>query len=270
MKFHKHTLPKSRSQVFILLATVLICTFSVQAAITNDWIGASGDSYTNLTGWSAGVLPTSADAASVGSGVNPGASVVYTNTDAAGTNALNSLLLGFGVNSSGTFTMNAGQLSITNTGTMTLIPGLNGLSSGNFIMNGGVLNVVRNASTFFQDSFQPGFGQLSSGSFTLNNGTATFMCGIEVGINGTGVITVNGGTLIDNGWFGLGRGSGSTSPGDGTFNLTGGTVYLLRNPGNDGAGSANGIAFCQAGINGAVNVSGGALYCRGFRFQVGP
>lgn len=163
--------------------------------------------------------------------------------------------------------MGSGQLSITNTGTTALIPGNANPSTGTFTMNGGTLNVVRNASTFYQDSFTPGNALNSSGTFTLNGGTATFNCGIEIGIQGTGTINVNGGTLIVNGWFGVARGSSATSPGQGNFNLSGGTVYILRNPGTDGG--YNGIAYCQQGTNGNVSISGGAFYCNAIRFAAG-
>ena len=72
--------------------------------------------------------------------------------------------------------------------------------------------------------------------------------------------------MIDNGWFGLGR--GGTGSGWGTFNLTSGTVYLLRNPSTDSG--ANGISFCQGGTNGTANISGGTLYCYLIRMHDGP
>src|SRR4051794_3196418 len=90
---------------------------SVQAATVN-WISAAADSYTNKTAWSSGNLPLAADTATVGNATVLNGSVLYTNIppDAAATNALTSLVLGNVANSSGTFTMNAGTLSITNTG----------------------------------------------------------------------------------------------------------------------------------------------------------
>ena len=86
----------------------------------------------------------------------------------------------------------------------------------------------------------------------FDGGVVSGLGGIEIGPGGIGTITVNGGMLIDNGWFGLGRGGNGN--GWGTFNLTGGTVILLRNPNTDGG--ANGISFCQGGTNGTVNIGG--------------
>ena len=105
-----------------------------------------------------------------------------------------------------------------------------------------------------------------TGTFTLNNGNVTCLGGIEIGSGGIGTLTVNGGTLIDNGWFGLGRGGNGT--GSGTFNLTGGTALLLRNPNTDSG--ANGISFCQGGTNGTANITGGTLFCYLIRMHQGP
>src|SRR5205823_8830180 len=125
--------------------------------------------------------------------------------------------LGNVANGSGIFTMNDGSLSITNAGGNTLIPGnaagTTGTTIGTFNMNGGVLTCLRNASTFFQDSFQPGLATNSVGTFNLNGGTANFLCGIEIGILGNGSINVTNGTLIDNGWFGVARGSVTNATG---------------------------------------------------------
>ena len=151
---------------------------------------------------------------------------------------------------------------------MPLFPGIGNNSIGSFTMYGGILTCFRQASTFFQDFFVLANGTGSSATFTLNGGTANFICGIETGINGVGTINVNGGTLIDNGWFGVARGSATNAPGQGFINITGGTVYLLRNPGTDGG--ANGVSFCQSATNAVVNISGGTLYTPSFRFAQGP
>jgi autotransporter-associated beta strand protein len=258
----------SRMAAFIIAA----CSGIVSARAANvNWIAPSADSYTNPSAWSTGALPGTADVAAIGNTNLLNGSVLYTNTppDPASTNGLTSLLLGNAANSSGTFTMNAGTLSITNTTATGLILGNANLSTANFTMNGGVLNAVRNnGSTFYQDFFTLGNTANSDGTFTLNSGTANFLCGIEIGIQGKGTINVNGGTLIDNGWFGVGRGNSTTSPGWGNFNLSGGTVYILRNPGNDT--QLHGVSFCQQGTNGTVNISGGALYCNAIRFASGP
>ena len=120
--------------------------------------------------------------------------------------------------------------------------------------------------TYYRDVFLMGPAAGGTGAFTLNSGMVNCLGGIEIGSGGIGTVTVTGGTLIDNGWFGLGRGGNGT--GWGTFNLTGGTVYLLRNPSTDSG--ANGISFCQGGTNGTANISGGTLYCFDIRMHTGP
>jgi hypothetical protein len=85
-----------------------------------------------------------------------------------------------------------------------------------------------------------------------------------MGANGSGILNVNGGLLIDNGWFHVGNTVGSA-----TFNQTGGTVYILPNtegnlnPGAFGTAAAanGGLAINQASTNATVNISGGTLYC---------
>ncbi|WP_160164445.1 beta strand repeat-containing protein [Pedosphaera parvula] len=256
-------------QKVAVIAALCCGVISVQAATVN-WIAPLADNYTNRADWSSGALPVAADTASIGNATVLNGSVLYTNTppDAAATNALTSLVLGNVANGSGAFTMNAGTLSITNTTASGLLLANANASTANFTMNGGVLNVVRNASSFYQDMFQLGLATNSDGAFTLNGGTANFLCGIEIGILGKGTINVTSGTLIDNGWFGVGRGNSATSPGWGNFNLSGGTVYILRNPGNDT--QFHGVSFCQQATNGTVNISGGALYCNAIRFAAGP
>src|ERR1039457_1574861 len=136
--------------------------------------------------------------------------------------------------------MSAGALSITNnSGTGLAIGNFNG-ATGNFTNSGGTLTIQREGTgeTYYRDVFQMGSAAGGNGTFTLNSGTVACLGGLELGSGGIGTLTVNGGTLIDNGWFGLGR--GGTGNGSGTFNLTGGTVYLLRNPNTDSG--ANGIS----------------------------
>jgi fibronectin-binding autotransporter adhesin len=242
-----------------LAASFLAGPVAHSAQTTNVWV-AGTDSYNNPAAWNPASVPNSTNIfADVGNGgtVNYGAGMV---------NALAGLLLGEAAGS-GTFMMSGGELDITNTlgDGKVLILGNTNNSIALFQMDGGTLNVVRKTGTYQQDGFQPGFAAGSDGTFTLNNGTANFMCGIELGINGKGTLNVNGGTLIDDGWFGVGR--GGSSAGWGVFNQTGGTVYILRNPSTEGG--VNGLAFTQSGTNGTVNISNGSLYTSGIRFAGG-
>ena len=87
--------------------------------------------------------------------------------------ALNVLQLGQASGSSGTFTLSAGALSITNnSGTGLAIGNVNG-GTGNFAMNGGSLTIQREGAgeTYYRDVFQMGPAAGGTGTFTLNNGT---------------------------------------------------------------------------------------------------
>jgi autotransporter-associated beta strand protein len=253
-----------RNGLFINLVAPIILALAgavSSRAATVNWITNIPDVYTNKADWSTGNLPANADTAAIGNATVATGSVLYTNNpgDPPPTNVISGLQLGGTASSTGTFTMGSGSLTISNAGGNVFVPGNGNNSTGTFIMNGGNLTCLRNTSTFFQDFLVPGNATGSSGTFTLNGGTANFLCGIEIGVNGTGTMNVNGGTLIDNGWFGVGRGNATNSPGQGFFNMTGGTVYLLRNPGTDSG--FNGISFCQQTTNAAVTISGGAIYC---------
>lgn len=255
-----------------LLASVIIALgSSIPSRAANvNWIAASPDLYTNTVDWSTGNLPAAVDTAVVGNATITNGSIIYSNNpgDPFPTNLIGTLQLGSNAASSGSFTMYNGSLTISNGGANALFPGNGNNSVGTFTMNGGNLTCIRQASTFFQDFLVLANGTGSSGTFTLNGGTANFICGIETGINGVGTINVTGGTLMDNGWFGVGRGSATNAPGQGFVNISGGTVYLLRNPGTDSG--ANGVSFCQSATNAVVNISGGSLYCNCFRFAQGP
>jgi autotransporter-associated beta strand protein len=249
----------------MLVVSLLAGAFS-SPATTYNWNQSTPATYNITTDWTPNGLPGSADTAAVGNSTTASGSVLYNNSAYA--YALNVLQLGQAASSSGTFTMSAGTLSITNnSGTGLAIGNVNG-GTGNFTISGGTLTIQREGSgeTYYRDVFQMGPAAGGNGTFTLNSGTVVCLGGIEIGSGGIGTLTVNGGTLIDNGWFGLGR--GGTGSGWGTFNLTGGTVYLLRNPNTDSG--ANGISFCQGGTNGTANISGGTLYCYIIRMHQGP
>jgi autotransporter-associated beta strand protein len=249
-----------------ILVLVLGGVASSARAAAFNWTNAIPGNYNVSTSWSPNGLPGAADTATVGNSTRPNGSVLYTN--ATNVYALNLLQLGQASGASGTFTMSAGALSITNNSGTGLSVGTSSGGTGNFNLNGGTLTVQREGAgeTYYRDVFIMGPTAGATGTFTLNGGTVLCLGGIEIGFGGVGTITVNDGTLIDNGWFGLGRGNNGT--GWGTFNLTGGTVYLLRNPATDSG--ANGISFCQVGTNGTVNISGGTLYCYLIRMHDGP
>ena len=253
-------LPVLATALFLLASA--ISTF----AATYNWNQSVPAAYNLTNDWTPNGLPGPADTAAVGNSTTPNGSVLY---NSAGFNfGLNVLQLGQVAGGVGMFNLSAGVLGLTNNSGTALGIGNVAGGVGYFTNNGGSLLVQRNGTgeTYYRDTFQLGPIAGGTGFFTLNSGTVTCLGGIEIGSGGVGTITVNGGTLIDNGWFGLGR--GGTGNGWGTFNLTAGTVYLLRNPNTDGGD--NGISFCQGGTNGTVNISGGTLYCYLFRMHTGP
>ena len=249
-----------------MLAVSIFATVCSSRATTYNWNQSVAASYNTTTDWTPNGQPGSADTAAVGNSTTASGSVLY--NSAAFNYGLNILQLGQVSGGTGTFTMSAGALSITNNSGTGLGVGNASGGTGFFIMNGGTLTVVRDASgeTYYRDVFQMGDTAGATGTFTLNNGTVTCLGGIEIGSGGTGTVNVNGGLLIDNGWFGLGR--GGSGNGWGTFNLTGGTAILLRNPNTDSG--ANGISFDQGGTNATATISGGTLFCYLIRMHDGP
>ncbi|HTV39091.1 MAG TPA: hypothetical protein VMF08_00840 [Candidatus Sulfotelmatobacter sp.] len=197
------------------------------------------------------------------------------------TNTVGTMVLGPLTDSTGTFLMSGGSLTLTNpaNGYALNVGGWGGASdssltaqtagnnsAGNFTMNGGTLTVTRQGSGFYhQDSFMIGMGTNATGTFTLNSGTANILCGLEIGCHGAGTLDVNGGVLADNGWFHVGEGTGFPgASGSGIFNLTGGAVYILPNKGGITYASQNGgLAINQGVTNATANISGGSIYTYG-------
>lgn len=244
----------------IIATGLLVAAFSSYAA--DNWISAATATYNTPAAWSTGT-PLTTDTAVVGNTTLLAGSVLY--DDPTYNYAVTILQLGAANLANGTFTMSDGAFLIQNNASYGLQVGPTAGGTGNFVMSGGTLTVKRNSSNnwMYQDAFGLGTVAGATGNFTLNNGTVNCLGGLEIGAAGTGTLTVNGGTLMDNGWFGLARGGNPN--GTGTFNLTGGTVYLLRNPGTDSGSS--GLAFCQGGITGTANISGsGTLYVNTIRF----
>jgi len=250
-------------------AAVLWAGASVQAG-TFNWIGSSDNNYTNPAAWDMGTVPGILDTANIGNATLANATVLYTNvlSDPLSTNKLSLLQMNNAVGTS-VFNMTDGVLLITNaSGTALSLGTVNG-AVDTFTQSGGTLVVARPSSgnLYYQDGFQVGGTGGATGTFSISGGLAAALCGVELSGGGTGsagAFTVSGGTFIDNGWFGVGRGNN----GNGTFNLSGGAMYILRNPNNDGTGNAGGVSLSQ-GTNAisTANISGGTLYCTMIRFN---
>jgi autotransporter-associated beta strand protein len=249
---------------------------SVRAATTtSDWNASSAADYSVSGDWSPTGVPNGVSYYTV---FNNGVTCDYTASDA--NYSVGGMFVG--TNSNGSFNMSGGLLLVSNTAGQYILtlgggyPGLAGIpgysgGNGTFTMSGGTLTVVRETSTEQQDGFILGLGTNSTGTFSLSGGTATFLCGTEIGCYGAGTLAVSGGTLIDNGWFHIGQGENSAATpglGSGTFNLSGGAVYVLPQSGTS-SGYNGGCAIGQNVTNATANISGGALYCSQITFSGG-
>jgi fibronectin-binding autotransporter adhesin len=241
--------------VSAIALVIILSSGPVARAAGFTWINTATDYYTNSANWDLAAVPGDIDTANI---ANNG-TALYTDQM---TNLLQKLWLGGLDGSSGTVVMSGGVLSITNVeATDAFMPGFWNNSTGTFTLNGGTLTVARPSSSnrYFQDSFEPGFAAGSSGTVTVNSGRLNMLCGLEAGINGDGAFNVNGGTVLANGFFTFGRGATANQGiGSGTFNLTGGTVYVLK---NGGTGDTIGMRILQQAAAGTANISGGTLYC---------
>jgi autotransporter-associated beta strand protein len=262
-----------------VLSAVLMGGVSVMAATTNYYWNVGTDFYTNDLDWVSNVAPMGAQNPLAPNGsvnyvanITNGGTINYgdggggPSTGYTWTNVLGGLMISPVNNGSGTFNLSSGSLVVSNTGANALVIGGGGSNAvTSFTMSGGSLTTVRDAATFFQDFFIVGNAPWANATFTLSGGAITNMSGIEVGDNGSGTFNVSGGELIDNGWFGVGRGgSAQAANSSGTFNLSGGTMYILRNVGDDTTGADNGVYLGQQGTNASTaNISGGTLYCVG-------
>lgn len=257
------------------------------AATTNfNWIATAPADYSVAADWDQGTVPGASGPGfnDVALFTNNVACNYYSNSSAVLDNDwVGQMSLGAWNNSTGTFVLNGGSILISNApdyyavtiggrdgaggaGGAGLSPSVGANSVGNFTMNGGTMTVSRSDSGYYyKDSFIVGLATNSTGTFTLNGGVANFLCGIELGIYGAGTVTVNGGAIVDNGWFGVGRGNGAPI-GSGTFNLTGGAVYILPNFSGPTTGGNGGIYLNQGTTNATVNISGGSVYVVGIGF----
>jgi fibronectin-binding autotransporter adhesin len=262
-----------------VLSAILLGGVSVMAGTTNYyWNNTGSDNYTNDLNWVNNIAPmgaanTLAPRGSVNyvASITNGGTVLY--GDGGGgpssgytwTNILGSLLIGPNTSGSGAFTINSDSLVVSNTGGNELILGSGANSTATLTLSGGTLTTVRDASTMFQDFFIVGDALGANATFNLTGGVLTNLCGMEIGNAGSGTVNISSGEMIDNGWFGVGRGGGNggSNPGgnsSGTFNLSGGALYILRNQGDD-TNADNGVYLGQGSTNGATaNISGGALY----------
>ena len=271
----------------VALTTSILCAaflggVSVQGQVTNfNWIStSSSDDYSVAADWDQGYVP----------GGVTNAVLLFTQWGCPLAITPRIPICGWPLfgslppwdNSSESFVINSGTLTVSNSiGVYPVIlgggqipnkaslTGTTGIgSSGSITMNGGTLNVERITQNLNQDGFIMGLSTNSSGTFTMNNGTLTIICGLEMGVYGSSIFNLNGGTIIDNGWFGLGY--GNTGPfGSAIFNMTGGSLYVLRNSATDGASGAQGaFHLLKVGTNAQVNASGGSLYCRGMGFAI--
>src|ERR1035438_9349680 len=160
----------------IILSALLLAGHAARA--TNYAWAVGTDVYNNPNAWTpVGVPSTISDFADVSDSgtVNFNTGMTY---------ALGQLTIG-GSFGNGTFTMNGGELDITNlTGTSFFSPGNAG--DGTFIMNGGTLNIARpgNGTAYYQDGASPGNIQGGTGTITLNDGRINILCGMEIGKNG--------------------------------------------------------------------------------------
>ncbi len=258
-----------RAGAFIIsgLTTVFTGTNSLQAANTNfNWIAATPSDYGIAANWDRLSVPNgSVNYVAI---VTNNGTVNFTTSDFA---LIGQMALGASNNTRGSLNVTGGTLIISNANTM--IPlfvggygsgtstspntGLNSVAS--VTVGGGSLIIARNTSGgFYQDGVDLGVSTNSIGTFTVSNGIATLMCGMEIGLFGTGVVNLYGGVLIDNSWFGIGRGV-SGPYGSGLVNITNGSLYIVRNI-NDENNNTRGFYFCVAGTNGVANISGGSIY----------
>ena len=264
---------------FGVFGAALLGGVSVQGQVTNfNWIStSSSDDYSVAADWDQGYVPNGKtnDVLLFTNGVTcnyntPDTNVVGQLQFAPWDNSSGSLIINSGTltvsNSIGVYPIILGGGQIPNKASLTGTTGIGG--TGSITMNGGTLNVERITGNLNQDGFIMGLATNSSGTFTMNNGTLTIICGLEMGVFGSSTFNLNGGTVIDNGWFGLGYGNAGPF-GSAVFNMTGGALYVLRNSATDQAiGLQGAFNLLKAGTNAQVNASGGSLYCRGISFAI--
>jgi T5SS/PEP-CTERM-associated repeat protein len=214
--------------IIVLFVAILLGGISAQAT-DYYWITNVPDNYSDPAAWDQGAVPN--DSSAVAYTTND-ASIIY---DVPMTNQLSLFQLGvLNDNPGGTFTMNGGALSITNTTQGGLsIGGSFGGSGGNgngvgstatFILNGGTVTVVRKQSTFYQDDVELASQTNTTGILTVNGGLLDNICNMQIGYYGNGILNINGGAVIeDSGLLNVCAGQAAEDA-SGTLNLNGGVL----------------------------------------------
>lgn len=266
------------------LIAVLMGGVSVQGQTFSNinWIATSPADFSTALDWDQGFVPSGSGFGSTNTYValfTNGVECDYASPDSY---FVGQISVAPWNSSSGSFVLNSGTLTLTtNNNNYSLTIGgrsgangsggagqgpTSGLGSiGSFTINGGTLNVIRYGSAHYhQDAVFLGLGTNSTGTFTMNAGNFNCYAGIEIGNYGAGIFNLNGGTIVDNGWFGVGRGNG-VPYGSGAFNMTGGSLYIMENTAT--AGGTGGISLDQGCTNAIVNISGGSTYCASISFN---
>lgn len=175
-------------------------------------------------------------------GVNAASTGSYSMDASAGASTLNTTILRVGDSGTGTFTQNAGTVTVGAVGTIGRISG----STGTYNLNSGILNagVNPNAVNFFVGGSGTGTMNQTGGTFTLGGGsTASLSLGAT---GGTGTYNLSGGSITTQ--F-LQPGNGGT----GNFIQTGGTVNATQINISTVAGSSGSYSLSgAAGVTLAV------------------
>ena len=175
-------------------------------------------------------------------GVNAVSTGSYLLDASAGASTLNATILRVGDSGTGTFTQNAGTVTV---GAVVTIGRISG-STGTYNLNGGILNagVNPNAVNFFVGASGTGTMNQTGGTFTLGGGsTASLSLGAT---GGTGTYNLSGGSITTQ--F-LQSGNGGT----GNFIQTGGTVNATQLnistvAGSNGSYTLSGAAGVTLGV----------------------
>jgi hypothetical protein len=141
-------------------------------------------------------------------------------------------------------------------------PVFGGAVTGQLDVNNGSANPLiytsTQGTTVFSSYLDVGVFAGANSSFQMTGGNATFSANSfpnAVGFGGTNFISVSGGILNFTGAFTGGGGPDSlwlTNDGNGTFNLSGGTVNIAQE-----------LAFSRDGGTGTLNITGGVFNVQG-------
>ena len=178
----------TRTGAKTLVAVALTLANLSALAVDRNWSGGPA-SYTNAANWTGGVVPGTADVASNNNGTNNAVQINAGNPDWA------------------VGAIRAG-----------------GAGSGAFQQNGQTVSVQPGVRTI-----RLGLAAADTGVYTLNNGTLFFTNGMfAVGEIGTGILNVNGGSLIGNSTLAINAGDSMATANatmDGGFEKTGHTWF---------------------------------------------